>query len=243
MRAYNRTLFILLCAASSLFIISFALLIVSGIDPRLAFVWNVLSSLDINFNFLPATAASQPLVLLASLLDAFTFAVVAVALATMFFDGIKQLNLTKRVVLSRVRRIKQHIIMVPYNSFAQSLSKELEANGQKIVIITDSEAEARKLYKRGELAIVADPKDIESFKAAGIERARYVVACSDEDIQNALIIITAKTANSRAKIISRANDFDNVPRLRTAGAYRMIMPEVSTGIEIGEEIIKRAISQ
>ena len=239
MRAYNRTLTILLLTAAVLFAASYIMLIAAGVDPAIGLVWNVLSSLDINLNLLPATLSLSPLVLTANLLDAFTFALVAVALAAMFFDVIKQINFTKRVMLTKVRGIREHIIMVPYNNFTQSLNKELKASGQKTVLITESEAEARKLYRRGELVIVADPKDIETFNAAGIGRAKYVIACSEKDIENALISITAKSANPKAKIISRVGDFENISKLNSAGAYRMIMPEVTAGTEIGEEIIKK----
>ena len=42
---------------------------------------------------------------------------------------------------------------------------------------------------------MGDLRSIETFEIAGIDRARCVVACGKDDIQNALVSITAKTAN------------------------------------------------
>jgi len=239
MNGYGRAMLILLSLAAVLFLASYAMLIISGVSPSVAFVWNKLSALDVGFDVLPQALLPQPLVLLANLLDAFIFALLTVVLAAAFFGFIRRINISRRFMLSKIRHLKQHIIIVPYNNFSNSIARELRTSGEKIVMVTDKEEEARRLYRRGELVIVADPKNIETFHVAGINTAKYVIACSDDDIQNALISITAKSANPRAKIVSRVCDLDNIARIRQAGAYRMIMPEVVSGTEIGDIIIKK----
>ncbi len=239
MAGYGKTEQVLLAVALVLFALSYLMLVLSGANPFIALIWDLLSSFDVGLSILPAAVSAQPLAFIASLLDAFIFALMTVVIAAMFFNFIKQINLTKRIVLSRIKSIKQHIIIVPYNQFAYSLNKELKSIGEKTVIVTTSELEARKLYRRGDLAIVADPKNMETFFASGIGRSKFVIACDDDDVQNALISITAKSANPKAKIISRIANLDNIGKLKNAGALRMIMPEVSTGVEIGNEIAKR----
>ena len=239
MAGYRKTEQVLLSVALMIFGISYLMVVFSGANPFIALIWSLLAAFDVGFDILPATVSSQPLVLVASLLDAFTFALITVVIAATFFSFIKQINLTKRVVISRIRTIKQHIIIVPYNKFAHSLNKELKSIGEKTVIVVTNESDARKLYRRGDLAVVADPKNIETFFASGIGRSKYVIACDDDDVQNALISITAKSANPKARIISRISNLDNMGRLKNAGAGRMIMPEVSTGIDMGNEIVKR----
>jgi voltage-gated potassium channel len=236
-----KTTVILLGIAAVLFFVSFVMLVFAGVNPAIALVWNVMASLDVVFDILPPALVSQNLVLAATLLDAFVFALLAVVLATTFFEIIKQINLQKRFVMAKIRNMKQHIIIVPYNSFAYSLNKELKTLGQKTVLITDNEAEAHRLYRRGELVVVANLKSIETFKIANIATAKYTVACSEDDIENALICMTAKTASPRSRIIARVSDFDDIAKLNRAGAFRLIMPEVTAGNDIGEELIKRVL--
>jgi voltage-gated potassium channel len=239
MAGYGKTEQMLLAVALVLFAISYLMLVLSGANPFIALIWGLLSSFDVGLSILPTSVSAQPLAFIASLLDAFIFALITVVIAALFFDFIKQINLTKRMVISRIKNIKQHIILVPYNQFAYNLNKELKSIGEKTVIITTNEVDAQKLYRGGDLAIVADPKNIETFLASGIGRAKFVIACDDDDVQNALISITAKSANPKAKIISRIANLDDISKLKNSGALRMIMPEVSTGLEIGNEIAKR----
>jgi voltage-gated potassium channel len=235
--------FVLLTIAGLIFAVSFLLLVAAGVNPFIAMIWNVLASLDVGYAIIPQNFVSTPLVLFANLLDSFTFALIAVVLAAFFFDFIKQINIRKRFVMSRVSRMKNHIIIVPYNNFAMSLHKELKDAGEKCVIITEKESDAHRIYRQNDLAVVGDPKRVEAFTIAGIGRAKYVIACADEDLQNAMITVTAKSANARAKIISRVNNIESISKLGSAGAFRMIMPEITTGTEIGDEIVKRVMKE
>ncbi len=239
MRMSKSPTMILLYVAFILFMISLTLVASTGVAPAIAIIWTLLSSLDIDYPLLPMGSVNTPFVLFANLLDAIIFALLAVSLATFFFEFIKQINITKRMTLSHVRRLKQHVIIVPYNDFAHHIIKELRAENIPTVVITDNETEAHKLYRQNVLAVVGDPKQLEAFTLAGIGSAKYVIACDDDDVQNAMIIVTAKSANARAKIISRVSSVDNIPKLDSAGAYRMIMPEITTGNEMAMEIANR----
>lgn len=235
----RHTVMMLLLISATMWVISYALLIAAGVEPGIALVWNVLSSLDINFDLLPATVANTAPILAASLIDAFVFAVAAVALAAIFLDTIKKVDIKRRQVVSKVRRLKGHVIIAPYNQFAENISKELRASGVKCVFLTTEDMEAQRLYRRNELVLVGDPKAADVFQIANIANAKYVIACSNDDLQNALIVVTAKSASAKTKIISRVTTMENISKLGTAGAYRMIMTEVAAGQEIGEELVRR----
>ncbi len=232
--------FILIFSALTLFAISFDLLLLAGVQPWLDLMWNVLSSLDVNYQMLPQAVSESPLVFTASLVDAFIFAALAVALAALFFDFLKRINLSERRVIARIRGLRGHVILVPYNNFADYLSAELKNVGVECVIIAERESEVRSLHARRQMALVGDPKSTEIFRTAGLARAKYVIACSDDDVQNALITVTAKSVSQKAKIMSRITDIENISKLGRAGAYRMIMPEVTAGTDIAGEIVRRS---
>lgn len=239
MRRFNSPTVLLFLIAVIMFVVSLVMLLAAGIGFGTSFTWNVLSSLDVNFDLLPNTVITNPFVLAASFIDSLIFALLAVTFAAMFYEAIKHINIHRRVAMSRINRMKQHVILVPYNNFAHHVSKELKAQGIETVVITDDENEAQKLYRQNALTVVGSPKDIETFNVAQIGKAKYVIACSDDDIDNALITVTAKSANARAKIISRVTALENISKIGSAGAYRMIMPEVTAGEELGREIVKK----
>lgn len=233
------TYYTLFYLAGGLFIISLALTLHAGIEASVAFLWNLLAALGTNLDIIGIDKAQNGFILAASLIDAFVFALLTVVLASLFFSVMQRISIRERIALYRVRRLKDHVIVVPSNGFAKTLIRELNSSGIRSLMITEDENELHKLSLQSHLAIVGDPKSIEIFDTARIENAKYVVACSDDDTQNALIVVTARTANKKAKVIARVSKFENIPKLRMAGAYRMIMPEVTAGEELGEELGKR----
>lgn len=241
MTGFKSTQNVIVYTSLALFAIAYLLTVASGLNPLLAFFWNLLSAFDINLQLLPDSLVTSPAILLASLVDSLVFALMAVALASYFFEFVKQINIRNRFVLSKVRRLQQHVIIVPYNDFAHALAKDLESSNVKSVIIVQTEADAHKLYRLGIPAIVGNSKAVDAFNIAGIDRAKYVIAASDDDIENAMITVTAKSANARARIISRVERFEDIAKLDSAGAYRMIMPEVTAGTELAETIAGRSM--
>lgn len=233
------TNYIILLIAGTLFAVAVALTIVAGAGLRIALIWNLLASLYVYYSLIPSSIVDSPLILTASVLDAFVFGLFAVFLATWFTEIIRRINITEHFVLAKVRRLRGHIIVAPYNSFSKALAQDLSARKAKFVVIAQSATEAAHLYRQGIMAVVGEVKSEESFKTAGVERAAYVIACDDEDVKNALISITAKDINPEVGVISRVTDEDNVQKIANAGASSVVLPGITAGISLGDEIIKR----
>lgn len=237
----KRTQYTLIIIVVVFFVVSVILTLFAGIPLKVAIIDNVLDSLQVSYNLIQFSLASTPLILFSKLLDAAIFPILTVILASWFFDFIANINLRERMSLSRINRLEKHVIVVPYNSFAQSLLQEFRKSGIKTVTIVENKKDLAKLYREDELAVVGDIRSVETFEIAGIEKARCVVACAKEDIHNALISITAKTANPHVKIISRANKEENLTRLVSAGAHELVMAENTAGKDMGDEIAKRVL--
>ncbi|MGI0100218.1 MAG: NAD-binding protein [Candidatus Micrarchaeaceae archaeon] len=240
--AISRTQYTIIAILVVLFVSSFVITIAAGVPPGVAIVDNSLDALQIDYNLISLGAASNPLILISELLDAAILPFLTVVLAAWFFDVIRNINIRERIVLSRIRKLRGHVIVVPYNSFAKYLLGQLRAAGIKSVTITESKNEIGQVYKDGELAIYGDIRSVETFGSAGIDKASYVVACSKEDIQNAIVAITAKTANSDIDIIARANKEENIDRLEKAGARKTVFGESTAGEDMGNEISKRVLT-
>jgi voltage-gated potassium channel Kch len=239
----KRTQYTFILIALVLFFSSTIMSVISGISLQNALIDTLLDSLQASYNVIQFSAVTNPLFLIAKLLDAAIFPILTVILATWFFNFINNVNLRERLVLSKVNKLKDHVIVVPYNSFTKSLQQELKVAGIKTVTIVENKRELLQLYKDNELAIDGDLRSLETFSIARISKAMCVVACSKDDVQNAMISITAKTANPDTKIIVRANKEENLDRLERAGAYKTILVEGTVGKEVGEEIAKRLLTK
>ena len=230
----------LLTVAIILFIASNIIDIYSGTKPLYALLENIFGSLQINYSVihLYANVNDNMYTLTSNFIDSMVFALITVLLATWFFNFIGSFSLKGRIILSKIGRTKDHVIIAPFNPLAQALLAELKSAGIKSVVITEDRGDLQSLNEQNEMALVGVIKSTEIFETAGIKRARYVIACSDDDLQNALITVTAKNANPKIRIISRVSDEADIPKLSIAGAYWMIKPELTAGEKVADEILK-----
>ena len=232
MASLKRTQYTVILIVIILFVLSVLITVLAGVTPQVALIDSSLDSLQVSYPFLQFSSASNPLILVSKLLDAVIFPILTVLLASWFFDFINNLNLRERMVLGKVNKLANHVIVVPYNNFAKSVLQELDAAGYSAVTIAENKKELVQTDKDNRLAIDGDIRSVETFDIAGIERAKCVVACGKDDVQNALISITAKAANSNTLIICRANKSENLGRLSRAGVSTVIMAESAAGEDV-----------
>ncbi len=239
----KRTQHMLIIIVVAVLVLSFLFSVAGGLSPKVAVLDDMLDSLQVGYDLISFTSASNPLIFVSKLLDAPVLPLLTVILATWFFEFINNFNLQEKIMLGKIKRMKGHVIVVPYNGFAQALLRELRAANLKAVTIAENRKDALMLYKEGEMAFEGDIRSIETFEIAGISRARCIVACAKDDVQNALIAITAKTENPSIEIISKANKEENLDRLGRAGSFKAVLADSMAGKEIGEQLIKRLVSR
>jgi voltage-gated potassium channel len=74
--------------------------------------------------------------------------------------------------------------------------------------------------------VVGDAADDQSLHAAGIDRARGLVAVAHTDADNIFIVLSARALNPGLHIVARSILEENEHKLRRAGADRVVSPYV-----------------
>ena len=233
--------YLLIYASAALLLISVLLTLKAGVSFSVAIVWNFLAALDIMYYSLPFAISKTPLIFAANLLDVFVFALLTVWLASLFFDFFRSVRIRDRIILNKIKRLHNHIVIAPFNGFSETLIEGLDKSRIPYVVIVDNEKEANLLYSKGKLPIVGDPTQIDVLRNAGAKWASHLVTCSADDVQNILISISAKSINDSLKVISRIVKQENLQRIGHAGIYKIVMPEIIAGEDIGNEIVKRVL--
>ncbi|MGC8652108.1 MAG: potassium channel family protein [Candidatus Micrarchaeia archaeon] len=243
MMAYaTRSRYELLGIAALLFAVSVLLTLLAGIGLQSSLLENLFGSLEIGYTIVGFSTAENALVLASAFLDTMVFALITVVFASLFFGAITKLNIRERRILMKVRKLKHHSIVAPFNGFAMEVATELKSRGRQVVVICQTRQDFDHVYRRGFMPIVGDARSVELFEAANARNADNVIICDDNDIINTLIAMTAKTANARIKIVSRVSSESSIPKLGIAGAYRMIMPEITAGEDVGNELVRRLVA-
>src|SRR5262249_32843903 len=76
------------------------------------------------------------------------------------------------------------------------------------------------------------------LKKAGIDKARALITALPEDADNVFIVLTARSINSKIRIISRASKNGSIQKLKKAGADNVIMPDKIGGIHMATLVSK-----
>lgn len=127
--------------------------------------------------------------------------------------------------------LEDHVIVVGVSDLTEPVIEELAAkpSGPDAVVITRSPERAKQLRERGVEVITANPSDEEPLERVGVERARALVAATDDDAQDALVVLTARELNPDINIVAAVTDRENVKKLKRAGADTVISPAVIGG--------------
>ena len=236
---FGREIRLVASLAIALFIISNILTMIGGFTLPQALLWNSVSTVHLDFDYVPFSAVTNPYTVVADIIDALVFTLMAFALATVTYEFIRKLRIEDRINYTKIKRLNKHVILAPLNQFSEALAEELEREHVPCVVIRAPDSEHIHAHRKGVITVLGETRSIGTFTALGIERAQSVVACSDDDIENAMIILTAKSARAGIKIISRSSSVESIPRLSKAGAIKIIMPEVSAGTRMGEDMITK----
>jgi len=233
----DERLAIIAYASVILFIAAVVLSVLAGLNLAVAIAWNALLALDIEYYKIPISTAMSPLIVAANIIDVIVFTLLAVWLAAMFFEFIKGLGLREKFEERKIRRLKKHVIIANMNKLGELVSAKLREKGIKYVFIVQNQEELERADELRELAIIGNPTMRETLVKSGISNAAYVLACSDDDIKNSMIAISAKAVEKSSRIITRVAKEENIPKLSRSGVFKCVMPEVAAGDSIAESII------
>lgn len=148
----------------------------------------------------------------------------------------------ERRMRRRVERLEGHYIICGYGRVGREIGREFKAAGVPFVVLDfnpdalEAAAENNVHYLEGNGTEDAD------LAAAGLARARGLVASSDSDTDNLYITLSARAARPDLLIVARAADADAAQKLRLAGADRVVQPYSTAGREMAKLVLKPQVA-
>jgi voltage-gated potassium channel len=153
-----------------------------------------------------------------------------------------ELYLIRRGRMDRhIDRLHDHVILCGFGRMGRHVASDLtEAHIPFVVLDADPEI-ISELEDLGYLHIIGDASSDDVLKAAGVERARGLIAVVSSDAENVYTTLTAKSLNPEITIVARAVSDESEPKLRIAGADRVIKPYELVGRRIAQLVIRPAM--
>lgn len=144
-----------------------------------------------------------------------------VALETLIDGHLRDL-FGRRRMHRQIEKMTDHVIVCGWGRVGQSISRYLAHAGQKLVVV---DRDPERIPEIPHPYVQGDVTDDDIMYAAGIERARVLVAALDTDAANLYATLSGRSLRPDLFIIARAHSDSSEPKLERAGANRVVNPQ------------------
>lgn len=181
----------------------------------------------------------------------YTIALIVVGVGTVFFMGASvaqyviegQLRnlLGRRAMQRSIDALREHVIVCGFGRLGRSVAERLEGDGTPCVVVDPDPTAQADCDARGYRFVLGSALDDDVLAAAGLARARAIVAAMPSDSDNVFVSLSAREANPDILIHARAETPEGTRRLRLAGASQVISPHQLGGQRIANAIVRPGV--
>lgn len=151
--------------------------------------------------------------------------------------------LRSRRMTRRIEDLSDHVIVCGVGRTGMEVVRELEHTGAAWVVIERAEHQVERLREELPEALIVegDATRDSQLQAAGIDRAKGLVATLSDDTDNLFICLSARDLNPELSIVARASEEETRDKLFRAGASHVVSPEISGGIRMASMLLRPTV--
>jgi voltage-gated potassium channel len=128
-----------------------------------------------------------------------------------------------------IQALRDHYIICGFGRVGRRVAEEFRHEGAPFVVLDFSVDAKAAAEEAGVLFIEGNGTDDQDLLRAGLQRARGLVAASDDDADNLYITLSARTVKPDLLIVARASNEEASKKIRLAGADRIVQPYQAAG--------------
>jgi voltage-gated potassium channel len=162
------------------------------------------------------------------------------ALTTYFVEGEFFKLRARKKMQKAIEKLTDHIIVCGVGTTGVHVVEELITTGWPVVALDISELHLQRAreIKPTLLTMEGDATEDAVLEAAGIRRAKGIVAALTDDKANLFIVVTARGLNPNLRIIAKGVDLRATQKLKKAGADSVVNPAFIGGVRMVSEMIR-----
>ena len=141
----------------------------------------------------------------------------------------------------RVDALRGHFIVCGYGRVGSLVARELQADGQQVVVLDVGADSLDRAVNDGFLVVPGDGTSDAVLLRGGVEQAKGLVAVIDSDANNVYVVISARSLNPDLFIVGRASTAQVMKKVLQAGADRTISPYEMAGRRVVELALKPGV--
>ena len=217
-------------------------MVVEGWSPWDAFYMTIISVTTVGYREVHATSFAGQVwtvfVLLAGVSTLFYTA--SVVMAEIVEGGLRK-GLESRRFNRMLEQLKDHFIICGYGRIGGVIADEFQRQGIPYVVVDRDPERVHAVIARGGMAVEADASREDVLRRIGIERARGLIAAVGTDAENVYTVLTARVLRPDLFIIARIESEDAEPKLKRAGADRVLSPYQLGGVQMAATALRPAV--
>lgn len=161
--------------------------------------------------------------------------------ATLVLEGEVKRDLEAWRMGRQIDQLHAHFLICGAGRVGAEVARAMHERHEPFVVI-DNDPDAFTTLEPGWLSLTGDASRNDVLRRAGVERARGVVVATHSDAVNTFITLTVKAMNPSLYIVTRANEPESEPKLRQAGADRVIAPTQIAARRMAISVIHPAVA-
>lgn len=138
-------------------------------------------------------------------------------------------------------QLTNHFIICGYGRIGAVITDEFKRQGIPYVVIDKDADRVHQVIEAGGMAVEADASREEVLRRVGIARARGLIAAVGTDAENVYTVLTARVLEPKLFIIARVESEDAEPKLKRAGADRVLSPYHLGGVQMAATALRPAV--
>jgi voltage-gated potassium channel len=162
----------------------------------------------------------------------FTMAIIVTGVSTVLYtftlgvqvvvEGQLREFVGRRRMDRKIAEMHDHVIVCGWGRVGRAAAHDMAREGAEVVVIDEN---AHRVANIQFPTVVGDATHDETLRAAGIERARALIAALEGDAENLFVTLSSRAIKSDLFIVARARQEDSVEKLSRAGADRVVNPQ------------------
>jgi voltage-gated potassium channel len=146
-----------------------------------------------------------------------------------------------------IEQISNHVVVAGAGSTGRHVVEELMQTDTKVVVVDQNQEQLERLNEEvcnGKLLyVLGDATSDQVLLAAGITRARGLVAALTHDKDNLFVTLSARGLNERARIVSKVTEDAAAQKMIRAGASAVVSPTLIGGRRMASELVRPDVVQ
>jgi voltage-gated potassium channel len=168
-------------------------------------------------------------------------------LTALLVEGVIGHALRRRRMQIDIGKLSQHIVVAGAGGTGKHVIEELAATQTPFVAIDLNEQVLKDVAVEvcgGKMLYVhGDATADHALLAAGVQRARGVVAALTHDKDNLYVTLSARSLNAAARIVSKVVEDEAAPKILKAGASSTVNPSMIGARRLASELIRPEVNE